>query len=195
MSEYFKNLSKTAKGRYEEKIKDIGDENVENGDPFLISSEWFDDVSKWQEVEFGQIYVFAWSIHPRDNESLQFPRCISAIFYGWVRTCYLLEVNNTLLLKAKVMRSRAPAQALTDTPDPMKHGVPLTSRMQQFSQGTVPVWQSEHSIYFTLTNQQWHNICIQQRNLFCLIELYSLDGTPQPILGSLSQGRGCMCPA
>ena len=74
-------------------------------------------------------------------------RSISAIFYGWVRTCYLLEVNNTLLLRAKVMRS----QALTD-----RHGVPLTSRMQQFSQGTVPVWQDEHSIYFTLTNQQWH---------------------------------------
>ena len=38
---------------------------------------------------------------------------------GWVRTCYLLEVSNTLLLKAnegKVMRSQAPAQALTDTP-------------------------------------------------------------------------------
>ena len=55
---------------------------------------------------------FGWSIHPKDNESLQFPGSISAIFYGWVRTCYLLEVNNTLLLKAKVMRS----QALTDTP-------------------------------------------------------------------------------
>ena len=48
---------------------------------------------------------FAWSIHPRYNESLQFPRSISAIFYGWVRTCYLLEVNNTLLLKAKVMNA------------------------------------------------------------------------------------------
>ena len=33
-----------------------------------------------------------------------------------MRTCYLLEVNNTLLLKAKEMRSQAPAQALTDTP-------------------------------------------------------------------------------
>ena len=29
MSEYFKNLSKTAKRRYEEKLKDIGVENVE----------------------------------------------------------------------------------------------------------------------------------------------------------------------
>ena len=38
-------------------------------------------------------------------------------------------------------------------------------------------------------------VCIQQRNLFCLIELYSHDGTPQPIIGSLSQGRGCVCPA
>ena len=36
MSEYFKNLLKTAKRRYEEKIKDIGVENVENGDPFLV---------------------------------------------------------------------------------------------------------------------------------------------------------------
>ena len=57
-----------------------------------------------------------------------------------------------MLLKAKVMRYQARAQAL----HPMKHGVPLTSRMQQFSQGTVPVWQGEHSLYFTLTNQQWH---------------------------------------
>ena len=31
MSEYFKNLSKTAKRRYEEKLKDIGIENVEKG--------------------------------------------------------------------------------------------------------------------------------------------------------------------
>ena len=51
-----KNLSKTAKRRYEK--KDIGVENVEKGDPFLISSEWVDDVSKWPEVEFGQIYVY-----------------------------------------------------------------------------------------------------------------------------------------
>ena len=58
MSEYFKNLSKTTKRRYEEKIKDIGVENVEKGDPFLISSEWVDDFSKWPEVEFGQIYVY-----------------------------------------------------------------------------------------------------------------------------------------
>ena len=58
MSEYFKNLSKTAKRRYEEKIKDIGVGNVEKGDPFLISSEWVGDVSKWPEVEFGQIYVY-----------------------------------------------------------------------------------------------------------------------------------------
>ena len=29
MSEYFKNFSKTAKRRYEEKLKDIGIENVE----------------------------------------------------------------------------------------------------------------------------------------------------------------------
>ena len=58
MSEYFKNLSKTAKRRYEEKNKDIGVENVEKGDPFLISSEWVDDDSKWPEVEFGQIYVY-----------------------------------------------------------------------------------------------------------------------------------------
>ena len=58
MSEYFKNLSKTTKRRYEEKIKDIGVENVEKGDPFLISSEWVDDVLKWPEVEFGQIYVY-----------------------------------------------------------------------------------------------------------------------------------------
>ena len=36
MSEYFKNLSKTAKRRYGEKNKDIGVENVENGDPFLV---------------------------------------------------------------------------------------------------------------------------------------------------------------
>ena len=31
MSEYFKNLSKTAKRRYEEILKDIGIENVEKG--------------------------------------------------------------------------------------------------------------------------------------------------------------------
>ena len=84
MSEYFKNLSKTAKRRYEEKLKDIGIENVEKGDPFLISSEWVDDVSNWPAVEFGQnicvLDRFAWFIHPRDNESLQFPRSISAIF-------------------------------------------------------------------------------------------------------------------
>ena len=58
MSEYFKNLSKTAKRRYEAKNKDIDVENLEKGDPFLISSEWVDDVSKWPEVEFGQIYVY-----------------------------------------------------------------------------------------------------------------------------------------
>ena len=53
-----KSFSKTAKRRCEEKRNAIGVENVEKGDPFLISSEWVDDVSKWPEVEFGQIYVY-----------------------------------------------------------------------------------------------------------------------------------------
>ena len=54
MSDYFKTLSKTAKRRYEEKLNDIGVENVEKDDPFLSCKEWVDDVSKWPELEFGQ---------------------------------------------------------------------------------------------------------------------------------------------
>ena len=74
-------------------------------------------------------------------------------FNGWVRTCYLLEVSNTLLLKAN--EGKSDEVSSSDRYHPMKHGVPLRSRMQQFSQCTIPVWQGEHSIYFTLTNQQW----------------------------------------
>ena len=37
-----KNLSKTAKRRYEEKLYDIRVENVEKGGPSLVSSEWVD---------------------------------------------------------------------------------------------------------------------------------------------------------
>ena len=53
-----KNLSKTTKRPYEEKLNDIGVEGVEKSDPFLVSSQWVDDVSNWPEVEFGQIYVY-----------------------------------------------------------------------------------------------------------------------------------------
>ena len=36
------------------KIKDIGVEKVEKGDPFLISSEWADDVSKCKNKKYKQ---------------------------------------------------------------------------------------------------------------------------------------------
>lgn len=118
MSDYFKKLSKTAKRRYEEKLNDIGLGNVEENDPFLAStsSQWVDDITKWPEVEFGQIYVYLIdSPGPYTRENMKAYRSLDAyeqFFYGWVRTCYLLESNNAKLLKAKVMRS----QAMTETP-------------------------------------------------------------------------------
>ena len=55
MSEYFKNLSKTVKRRYEEKIKEIGVENVEKGDPFLIlvsGLTMFQNGQRWSSDKF-----------------------------------------------------------------------------------------------------------------------------------------------
>ena len=116
MSNYFKNLSKAAKRRYEEKLNDIRLENIEKSDPFLTSDEWIDDVRKWPEVDFGQIYVYLIdSPGPYTRESMKAYRSLDAyqqFFYGWVRTCYIRETNNTVLLKAKVTRS----QAVTETP-------------------------------------------------------------------------------
>ena len=60
-----------------------------------------------------------------------------------------------MLLLLKANEGKSDEVSSSDRYHPMKHGVPLTSRMQQFSQCTIPVWQGEHSIYFTLTNQQW----------------------------------------
>ena len=75
-----------------------------------------DDATKWPEVEFGQIYVYLIdSPGPYTRENMKTYRSLDAyqqFFYGWVRTCFLLEINNTVLLKAKVMRS----QTVTDTP-------------------------------------------------------------------------------
>ena len=112
----------------------------------------FQTGQRWSSDKICVLDRFAWFIHPRDNESLQFPRSISAIFQRLgeqVRTCYLLEVSNTLLLKANEGKSDevSSSRSSSDRYHPMKHGVPLTSRMQQFSQCTIPVWQGEHSIY------------------------------------------------
>ena len=116
MSEYFKKLPKNAKRLYEEKLIAIGLDDVEKYDPFLNSMDWKDDVSKWPEVEFGQIYVYLIdSPGPYTRENMKAYRSLEAyqqFYFGWVRTCFVLEVNDTILLKAKVTRS----QAVTDVP-------------------------------------------------------------------------------
>ena len=82
---------------------------------------WFDDVSNWPAVEFGQIYVFL--IDSPGSYTRETMKAYSSLeayqqfFNGWVRTCYLLEVSNTLKAsEGKSDESQAPAQALTDTP-------------------------------------------------------------------------------
>ena len=55
MSEYFKNLSKIAKRRYEEKLKDIGIENVEKGWPLsdLVSGlTMFQNGQRWSSDKY-----------------------------------------------------------------------------------------------------------------------------------------------
>ena len=72
-------------------------------------------------------------------------------FNGWVRTCYLLEVSNTLLLKANEGKSDevSSSRSSSDRYHPMKHGVPLTSRMQQPSH-SAPYLYGRVSILYIL---------------------------------------------
>ena len=126
--------------------------------PFWFLVSGLTMFKKWPAVEFGQIYVYL--IDSPGSYTWETMKAYSSLeayqqfFNGWMRTCYLLEVSNTLLLKAKVMRSQAPAQALTDTP----HEASCAFDKLDATVLTVhhTCMAGEHSIYFTLTNQQWH---------------------------------------
>ena len=60
-------------------------------------------------MEFGQIYVYL--IDSPGSYTRETMKAYSSLeayqqfFNGWVRTCYLLEVSNTLLLKANEGKS------------------------------------------------------------------------------------------
>ena len=58
MSEYYKSLDSTAKGRYLDKLQLVGLD--ESGDPYAArnAEKFVDDMSLWPPVEYGHIFCY-----------------------------------------------------------------------------------------------------------------------------------------
>lgn len=117
MSLYYQTLPPACQQQYREKLSKLGINKLCN-DPFVQGESWVDSVSKWPDVEFGEIYCylvdspgqFTW-------ETLKAYRSLEAYNFfhsGWVYTVYYsnLDCNDKCFLKAKVNRS----QALSEKP-------------------------------------------------------------------------------
>ena len=106
-SVYFDSITYTAQKRYVEKLEQFSLE-----DPFAITDEeWSEDLSKWPEVEFGNVYTYL--INTKGvytEESLAAYKSLDAYNYfenGHVRTVYhLLTSSHYNILKAKVNPSQ-----------------------------------------------------------------------------------------
>ena len=55
MSDNYLSLPEGIQKQYSDKLRRLG-LNVTECDPFSANKKWIDDVSKWPNVEFGQIY-------------------------------------------------------------------------------------------------------------------------------------------
>lgn len=117
MSEYYASLPADIKKTYYTKITSISGKD-EEFDPFTNNGKWIDDVTKWPEVEFGQIYCYLIdSPGEFTRETLQAYKSLDAYKYfhsGWVHTCYYHELDGgkKCIIKAKINRS----QALSEKP-------------------------------------------------------------------------------
>jgi len=116
MSEYYKQLSKEAKRRYDDKLLQLGVENLDKFDPFIDSDDWIDDITQWPDLQFGQIYAYLIDTPgPYTRENLKCYKSLEAYnqyYSGWVQTCYFTKINDCCIIKGRVMRS----QATTETP-------------------------------------------------------------------------------
>ena len=82
-------------------------------DPFIDSDNWVNNVSKWPDVEFGQIYCYLVDSPGQfTRETLKAYRSLDAYNYfhsGWVQTVLFCNPNagGNCFLRAKVHRSQA----------------------------------------------------------------------------------------
>lgn len=113
-SEYQPTLDYEAKKRYKEKLS-LESETLP--DPYGLSEEeWFDDVTKWPTIEFGDVYNYLINSKGRyTKESLKAYKSLEAYNYfvsGHVRTVYFYESSersNYAILTAKVNPSQKSA--------------------------------------------------------------------------------------
>ena len=110
-SDYQSSLDYEAKKRYKVKLV-LESEELE--DPYALSEEaWNDDITKWPNVEFGDIYNYLIDSKGRyTKESLKTHKSLEAYNYytsGHVRTVYFFESSEQSMyavLKAKVNPSQ-----------------------------------------------------------------------------------------
>jgi hypothetical protein len=117
MSDYYKNLPLACQEQYKEKLCRLGVQKL-CLDPFVNDDCWVDCVSKWPDVEFGEIYCYLIDNHGQfTRETLKAYRSLEAYNFfhsGWVHTVYYTNLGcaDKCFLKAKVNRS----QAVTERP-------------------------------------------------------------------------------
>ena len=113
-SEYFNSLDYAARQRYIEKLHING---VQLPDPYEIpDSLWSEDLTKWPNLEFGDIYSYLIDSKGRyTKESLKAYKSLQAYNYfinGHVCTVFHLDV---VLMKLNVLKARLnPSQKVPD---------------------------------------------------------------------------------
>lgn len=109
-SQHFLSLDYSARKRYLEKLR-VDEETIP--DPFCINEEsWSDEVCKWPDVEFGDIYTYLIDTKGTfTKEKLQAYKSLEAYNYfhnGYVRTVYYSETDSgkLIVLKARINPSQ-----------------------------------------------------------------------------------------
>lgn len=116
MSLYYKSLPEAPQREYKEKLLRLGIKDL-CFDPFIDGETWEDNVTKWPDVQFGEIYCYLVDTPGQfTRETLKAYRSLEAYNFfhsGWVHTVLSSTLgSDKCFLKAKVNRS----QALSEKP-------------------------------------------------------------------------------
>lgn len=116
MSLYYKSLPEAPQREYKEKLLRLGIKDL-CFDPFIDGETWEDNVTKWPDVQFGEIYCYHVDTPGQfTRETSNAYRSLEAYNFfhsGWVQTVLSSTLgSDKCFLKAKVNRS----QALSEKP-------------------------------------------------------------------------------
>lgn len=113
MSLYYKSLPEAPQREYKEKLLRLGIKDL-CFDPFIDGETWEDNVTKWPDVQFGEIYCYLVDTPGQfTRETLKAYRSLEAYTFfhsGWVQTVLSSTLGSDVLFEGQGQQIASPVR-------------------------------------------------------------------------------------